>query len=166
MTTTTDTPVDTVVRVEDVRALLDGVWESFLGAEEPLLTAALPAHLGGWTAAVSVTGTWRAQITIEVVDPLARLVTAHMLGRDEEPAVEDVRDALGELVNMVGGNIKSLHHGTAMLSLPWVGYGEDAPPPLLRETCRLDLTWRGLPLRVLVHVSASAAAADERRHSG
>ena len=95
MTTTTDTPVDTVVRVEDVRALLDGVWESFLGAEEPLLTAALPAHLGGWTAAVSVTGTWRAQITIEVVDPLARLVTAHMLGRDEEPAVEDVRDALG-----------------------------------------------------------------------
>jgi len=40
------------------------------------------------------------------------------------PTLEDIRDALGEVTNMTGGNIKALVSGTCHLSLPAVVEGK------------------------------------------
>jgi chemotaxis protein CheX len=40
-------------------------------------------------------------------------------------AKEDMKDSLGELVNMVGGGVKSLLPETCVLSLPTVVEGDD-----------------------------------------
>ena len=41
----------------------------------------------------------------------------------EEPEASDVRDTVGELANMAGGNVKSTLSGSCQLSLPSVTEG-------------------------------------------
>ena len=57
---------------------------------------------------------------------------------------------------MVGGNVKSLMAGSAVLSLPLVGHGDISPGSHLVEVCRLELTWRGEPVVVTVHLPPTA----------
>lgn len=141
----------------DVHAVVEEVWSSFLGAEEPILPLATPMPPGGWSAAITVSGGWDAQITVNLTDGAAQAVTATMLMCPaEDCSDEDLRDALGELVNMVGGNVKSLMAGSAVLSLPLVGHGDIFPGSHLVEVCRLELTWRGEPVVVTVHLPPTA----------
>ena len=144
----------------DVHAVVEEVWSSFLGAEEPILPLPTPMPPGGWSAAITVSGGWEAQVTVQLTDPGAVHVTSTMLMCGEDACTdEDLRDALGELVNMVGGNIKSLMAGAAALSLPLVGHGDISPGSHLVEVCRLDLTWRGEPVVVTVHTPPPPAVA-------
>ncbi|MDO9494266.1 MAG: chemotaxis protein CheX [Nocardioides sp.] len=153
----------------DLHAVVDEVWSSFLGHEEPLLPAlpdATSAGGGTWSAATSVTGAWNGVITVEVTDTVAHTATERMLalGPGQAVTTEDVADAVGELVNMIGGNVKSLMPGPSVLSLPLVARGTIASPSDLTEVARLDLTWAGAPLRVtvLARHDAPAHAADHR----
>ena len=135
----------------DVQMLVEDVWSSFLGAEEPLL-AGPPSDFGAdWSAAVTVTGEWEGMVTVELPGPMAEEITRRMLLVDEA-ADEDVADAVGELVNMIGGNVKSLMPGPSGLSLPVVAAGRVARASDTVEVCRLDAVWAGQPLLVAVHV--------------
>jgi chemotaxis protein CheX len=149
----------------DVHAIVEQVWSSFLGETEPLLPAVVApgepfAADPAWSAAVSVSGGWDATVTVEVSAPVARSLTVTMLGltgdEAESPEDADVADAVGELVNMVGGNIKSLMPGPSALSLPAVAAGRAAHPSGAAEIARFDGVWAGEPVRVAVHVIAEA----------
>jgi chemotaxis protein CheX len=48
-----------------------------------------------------------------------------MLGEEPAEINDDVRDVLGELANIVGGNLKSLFSPGVGLSLPFVAEGKD-----------------------------------------
>lgn len=136
--------------LNDVQMVVEEVWSTFLGAEEPLLPAA-PGELStGWSAAVTVTGAWEGMISVELPTGIAEEVTRRMLGVDAA-ADEDVADAVGELVNMIGGNVKSLMPGPSALSLPVVAAGRVARSSEAVEVCRLDALWAGSPLLVSVH---------------
>lgn len=145
--------------LEDVRSVTEDVWMALLGEDEALAPRAVPAGApfdaaGAWSAAVTVTGGWQGVITIELDETVARTVTARML---DIPAVDEVHDgdaadAVGELVNMVGGSIKSLMPGPSTLSLPSVAAGRAAFASDVQEVCRVDVAWRGGPVRVCVHV--------------
>jgi chemotaxis protein CheX len=146
----------TAPEVTDVQAVVEQVWSSFLGEEEPLL--AWPVAAGdpfpaedAWSAAVTISGGWDASVTVEVSDAVALTLTTTMLGSTE---VEDgdVADAVGELVNMVGGNVKSLMPGPSVLSLPAVAAGRAVPASGALEVARYDAVWAGEPVRVSVHV--------------
>jgi chemotaxis protein CheX len=142
--------------VEDVTALVDEVWTSFLGAEEPLLAPFPgPEREHGWSAAVTVSGAWSGQVTVEISAAAAVAVTSVMLAT-EDVGAEDVTDAVGELVNMVGGNVKSLIDGPGQLSLPVVAAGVFSVPSTAVEVCRVDAVWHGEPVRVLVHALPAA----------
>lgn len=139
----------------DLHAVVDEVWTTFLGPEDPLLPALPDSGLsagGTWSAATSVTGAWNGVVTVEIPDLVAQTATERMLGLtpDEVLSTEDVADAVGELVNMIGGNVKSLMPGPSALSLPLVARGTIASPSDLTEVSHLDLTWAGSPLRVTV----------------
>jgi chemotaxis protein CheX len=137
----------------DVHAVVEEVWSSFLGAEEPILPLPTPLPPGGWMAAITVSGGWDAQVTVNLSDAGALHVTSTMLMCPvEECSDEDLRDALGELVNMVGGNIKSLMPGPSVLSLPAVAAGRAVHPTGSVELARFDGVWAGQPVRVTVHV--------------
>jgi chemotaxis protein CheX len=86
---------------------------------------------------------------------MASEVTRRMLALEESDGAvsdADVADAVGELVNMIGGNVKSLMPGPSALSLPVVAAGRVARSSDSVEVCRLDASWAGDPLLVSVHV--------------
>jgi chemotaxis protein CheX len=93
-------------------------------------------------------------VTVELDEHVARQLTAEMLAIPSpvEVADGDVADAVGELVNMVGGNLKSIMPGPSSLSLPSVAAGRAAFGADVREVSRLDVVWRGEPVRVCVHI--------------
>lgn len=97
------------------------VWDTFVGTEiyEVPHTEIVNPH----AAAISIGGEWTATIIVTMGEELVGKYTAALLETPkDELTAEDVRDALGELVNVVGGNIKGLldDDGQSTLSLPVV----------------------------------------------
>lgn len=148
----------TAPELSDVRSVVEEVWSSYVGAVEPLVPRPVPPgtpfdseHV--WSAAVSVAGGWHGVVTVEMTEQVARALSSSMLdlAPGEEPAEADIADAVGEIANMVGGNIKSLVPGPSTLSLPAVAAGRAAFPSGSLEVARLDVLWAREPLRVSVH---------------
>jgi chemotaxis protein CheX len=105
------------------------IWESLLGMEieasdEPASTAFSDCKRT-MTGFVNIGGAWEGTVLLEVSDTLSQRFAATMLGMNEEVSFPDVADSLGELTNMVGGNIKSLLPAPSILSIPAVAEGSD-----------------------------------------
>jgi chemotaxis protein CheX len=76
------------------------------------------------TASVEVSGAWEGTTTLQCPATLASRVAAVMFGVQVGAARPDqVQDALGELANVVGGNVKALLPEPCRLSLPTVVEG-------------------------------------------
>ena len=139
-------------------AITEDVWLALAGEDEVLQPRPTDDHAsfaptgGAWSAVVTVSGEWQGMVTVELDETAARLLSARMLDLPEDATADgDVADAVGELVNMVGGGIKSLMPGPSALSLPAVAAGRAAFPSDVTELCRLDLLWRDAALRVSIH---------------
>lgn len=78
------------------------------------------------TAAVFFAGTWRGAVLFECSQDQAFLLAARLMGIPRPASMDDdVRDALGEFVNMIGGNLKSVLPTGIGLSIPSVLNGSD-----------------------------------------
>lgn len=145
--------------MEDLRYVADDVWTSLLGEDEGLIPRLVPPGTpfddgGTWSGAVSVSGGWQGTITAELGEPAAVELATRMLALSPDEVVSDadIADAIGELVNVVGGNVKSLMPGPSQLSLPMSAAGRAAHPSDLREILRVDALWRDQPVRFCVHI--------------
>ena len=76
------------------------------------------------TGIVNIDGAWHGAVLVRCPLVLASLVTAAMFQGDNAPTLDEVRDALGELTNMVAGNVKSLLPAPSVISLPTVAFGK------------------------------------------
>ena len=138
---------------DDLAAITSDVWAAFLlvDGDQPLLPAATPIgeHCDIVHASVGVQGAWVGQIVLEVTVATATRVARAMLAT-EEVSDEDVTDAVGELVNMVGGNVKSLMSSPSTLGLPIVLRGRVSRYSAYdaSEVCTVDLEWTHEPIRV------------------
>jgi chemotaxis protein CheX len=93
-----------------------------------------------WTGCICVNGAYNGAITLSCTRAFAHHAARGMFGAEAgELSDEFARDALAELTNVVGGNIKSLLSqitaSTCSLSLPTVSTGECTLPGarLVRE---------------------------------
>ena len=78
------------------------------------------------TAAVHISGEWNGAVLFECSPSEACYFAGKFLGTDATAAVDDgVRDVLGELANMIGGNIKFALAKGLHLSMPTVTVGSD-----------------------------------------
>ncbi len=76
---------------------------------------------------IQITGAWNGTVTMEYPMPLARQVASIMFDLNGGPIENElIQDALGELTNMTGGNIKSLLPEPCFLSLPAVAVTDKA----------------------------------------
>lgn len=122
---------------------------------EPPSPHAAGAELPDAEAMVSITGAWAGHVRIGCSRTAAADVAARlMLMESNELSDSDVADALGEFVNIVGGNIKSALPGPSALSLPLVALGRAeghaTQLPGCVETTRVELSWQNQPLIVSV----------------
>jgi chemotaxis protein CheX len=139
---------------EEILAITRDVWESFTGRTIELADDQLRPDGGDVTVgSVTVTGEWQANVLLACPAQLARMAASAMF---DLPAAqlddEQVADALGELTNMIGGNVKSLIPGPSRLSMPTVTVGTSsaAPIPGAALVSTVSLACEGLPLTVSV----------------
>jgi chemotaxis protein CheX len=157
------TVAPTAPSVVDLEAILRDVWSALM------LDAPAPADPGHpsegtvdvVTATVSVTGEWNGHISVQTGYPTAAALGGAMLGI--EPAdVErgDLIDAMGELVNIVGGNIKAMLEPPNQLSLPHVvvGASDSYHWPGAVEMCHVDAFAAGGTVSVSIWSSSGEGA--------
>lgn len=80
------------------------------------------------TSMVGLAGSHSGILAIHCPKNLALQVTSNMLGMDVTEVDEDVNDAMGEIANMVGGDVKHIFSPKGAdinLSIPTVIYGND-----------------------------------------
>jgi chemotaxis protein CheX len=139
------------LELEDIRVVTNDVWHSFLAHHGPLEWAAGPLPDAGLVqASVGIHGDWSCTVTLEMAPVTAETAARTMLHVDVV-AEEDVTDALGELVNMIGGNIKSLLPSASALGLPQVVHApRHTSAAAVTEHYRVELAWAGTPIRIRV----------------
>jgi chemotaxis protein CheX len=140
--------------VEDLRVIAEQVWSSYLdpAGTDPLLPA-VPADGDDVSASVSVAGAWQGHVVVSCSTDASRHAAAALLGIEfDEVTVDDVSDAVGELANIIGGNVKSLLPQPCALSLPHVlvEEGLTARFPGVIEVCQLNGSWLGEPVTVRI----------------
>jgi chemotaxis protein CheX len=114
------------------------------------------------TSCVQIDGEWHGALVLKCPMPLALTLTAQMFQAESTPELDDVRDALGELANMLGGNVKALLPAPSQISLPAVAVGSDYELSVVgtSEVACVSFTCGGQPL--LVTLLHRAGPADTR----
>ena len=99
-------------------------------------------------ASIQIQGDWNAEMRVVVPTPLANEITEAMFGLNAGDASEaEIFDAIGEIVNVLGGNAKGIVNGECDLSLPCVGSLDfQGPSPDLA----VDFDCNGQPASVLL----------------
>lgn len=106
--------------------ITENVFQTMMGIEVRLADSPFPRVGELITAVVSLAGSWKGAVLVECGLEAAFLLTSRMLGVELPTSLnDDVRDALGELANMVGGNLKAVLPGGVGLSLPTVVWGQN-----------------------------------------
>lgn len=128
----------TVIDHATLAGIVTFVWETL--TQRHIDATDADAAVEGPAATISIGGPWTATLEVVVSRTLARRFAAALLQvGDAELSEDDVHDALGELVNVVGGNVKGIvdDGGSSTLSLPVVA---DACPSVtgghLTVACR------------------------------
>lgn len=152
-----------------VGGLLAEVWSSVLAMEAMPIDA--PGASKGErakdrdvSACVQISGGWEGAVSLRCSGALARDATAAMFGVDAAAATDDeIKDAVGELVNIVGGNFKALLGNDCKLSLPTVAIGFDLSLSHPGSTCERELWFEsgGQPITLSI-----LRRADDRSSRG
>ncbi len=135
-----------------VLEVVQNIWQSLLNDEihldEPHETT--DPYLTGF---IQITGTWNGAVVCIATHQLVQRVAQILFGLPADSLTKDLlQDALAELTNMVGGNLKALLPGPSYLCLPVVIEGKDysvsvrATHPLLE----VPFSYQGDPFVVTI----------------
>jgi chemotaxis protein CheX len=111
---------------EEIRQTTEAVWSSVLGLgiDSTEIGVEPPAREDDWVGVVQIAGEWGGAIVVTCPSELLTRIASGMFGKTPgELSPDELRDALGETANMVGGNLKALLPGVCFLSLPAVTHG-------------------------------------------
>jgi chemotaxis protein CheX len=135
----------------DMTMIVESIFAELLGLS--VQPAALPAEQGPGgrlIGLVRISGAWHGSVSVACEREAALRIAAVMLDREPRDAAE-VADAMGEVANMTGGNVKALLPGPSLLSLPEVAE-EGSPAAAVPGdlVSRLAFAIDGSPLVVTV----------------
>ena len=108
----------------ETEQIVTGVFQTMLGCEVFPAADEGRSPAGSVTAAIYFAGTWRGAVLVETSEESACQWTARLMSIPLPTKYsDDVQDAMGELVNMIGGNLKSVLPTGVGLSMPSVVQG-------------------------------------------
>ena len=142
-----------------VEAIANEAWTALVGEDELLVPVSgdLPADtVSAW---VDVVGPWTGSVVLTTGRQTAADLTRALLGEAAPELLdhEDVADAIGEIANVVGGNVKAALPGPSALGLPEVGDAAAVRNP--EDVVRVDVLWRGEPVSISVQGALPALPA-------
>jgi chemotaxis protein CheX len=141
---------------DDLEVITREVWTSFLDGDPSGLVAGGEAGTGEQiTGCVHLSGAYTGSIMLQCSPPAARDAAAALFSMAPGDVTQtELVDAIGEIANMVGGNVKSMLPGPSMLSLPSVVQGQLSVPGA-QVVRSVQLVWRAEPLTVTLWQQAS-----------
>ena len=148
--------------------VVESVFENMLSLE--VAECATPWFSGGdrLTSAVYLTGAWNGALLLECDSRQACTFAGRFLCVDIPDVVDDVvRDVLGELANMIGGNLKCVMTPGIHLSMPTVVDGSENCLRICGTEVREQLTFRlgeGLFWVTFLTTSLASLTEVEARH--
>jgi chemotaxis protein CheX len=153
----------------DITQIVATIWQSVLGvecglaAEVPVLPES--ASSGTLSACVQITGAWKGAVVLTCPEAFAGEAAMRMFNTPEgERSLTDMQDAIAELSNMIGGNLKGLLTvaDACQLSLPSVVAGADyttrIPGSRLVHRIPLECSGHTIVINVLQKSAAANAA--------
>jgi chemotaxis protein CheX len=145
--------VEVEVNENDLTVMVEQVWESYLDPEgiSPLIPTYDENQPSEVHSSVSITGSWTGHVVYASSSVAARRAAAAFLAMEmEEVSEDDLSDTLGELANIVGGNVKAMLPPGALLSLPQVVLAPESTArfPNTERISGVYGTWEGEPVSV------------------
>lgn len=95
---------------------------------------------------IGLAGTCQGMLAIHTPDSVAKAITSSFLGMDVEEVDDDVTDAIGELANMLAGNIKMVLDAAGKdvtISIPSCIHGDE-----YSMDCVADAEWVVVPFTI------------------
>jgi chemotaxis protein CheX len=134
----------------DIEGITRTIWATLFDLPLELGDAGEPGAESSVTSCVQIDGDWHGALVLKCPMALAQTLTAQMFQTESAPDLDDVRDALGELANMVGGNVKALLPAPSQISLPAVAMGSDYQLSVVgtSEVASISFSCDGHPLLV------------------
>jgi chemotaxis protein CheX len=147
---------------DDIYSLVSEIWSSFLMLDvEP--TAPVASSDRSISALIHIHGSWEGSVIVHCSHALSAHIASVMFDMPpEELTSDEIGDAIGEIVNMLGGSVKSLVDGPGSLSLPTVIGGSQYTLQIPGAT-ELNEVWfvtaeQPLMVQVLERTSAAVPA--------
>lgn len=106
-----------------------------------------------FTGCVQISGNWQGAVLVQGTSQLERILASVFFELPEADVTEaDIRDAIAEITNMIGGNIKGQVPSPSYLSIPSVTVGSDFNFHLAGATVLslAVLDCHGEPLRIVL----------------
>jgi chemotaxis protein CheX len=158
--------VEVLVNEADLAEMVEQVWVSYLDPEgtSPLIPTGDQEQPSEVHSSVSITGSWTGHVVYASSTLAAKKAAAAFLAMEpDEVSTEDVSDVLGELANIVGGNVKAMLPPGAQLSLPQVVLAPEAATiyPSAERVSGLYGLWDGEPVSVSMWQSRNDVKTEE-----
>jgi chemotaxis protein CheX len=152
--------ITTLLDEATVQSIADEVWPTLVGDGEVFVPVPAPPPAELVSAWVDILGPWTGSVVVTCAPATAQALTESvlMMRPPSQADDEDVADALGELANVLGGNIKSVLPGESRLGLPQIG-----PAPVrggLDDVRALNGQWRGQFMTITVQGATKAQHAE------
>ncbi len=114
------------IHLSELAQIVEYVFRSMVGVEVCESSRSWTPGGDRLTATVNLTGDWPGVLALECGREQACGFAARFLSMEKPEIVDDVvRDVLGELSNMIGGNLKCVLAGGLKLSMPTVVDGAE-----------------------------------------
>jgi chemotaxis protein CheX len=158
--------VEVEVNENDLAEMVEQVWMSYLDPEglNPLIPTYDENQPSEVHSSVSITGSWTGHVVFASSIVAARRAAAAFLAMEaDEVSAEDLSDVLGELANIVGGNVKAMLPPGCFLSLPQVVMAPESATkyPNASRISGVYGLWEGEPVNVSMWQSSSDMKEEE-----
>ena len=107
---------------DDICVIAESIWQTLFSVQLERV-APEPAIAGRVVAGcVTIEGAWDGAVILTCEQSLAESLTRRLLDAHTPVTSDDVRDAVGEVTNMLAGNYKALLPDPSRISLPTVAF--------------------------------------------
>jgi CheY-specific phosphatase CheX len=114
-------PTETETFAAEFVETISSIFETMLGVQVIPVERTAGPEANRVVASVHFTGSWSGVVIVEVSPEQACFLAGRFMSIEPPQLVDnDVRDVIGELANMIGGNLKSAVAPDATLSIPEV----------------------------------------------
>jgi chemotaxis protein CheX len=144
----------TALATADLNQIIEDILSSFAEGVEPGPGLGALIDARSWLETfVKISGPWRGEVSLAVLSETARELTSVMMQLPaDEVSTDDTVDALCELVNMIGGQVKGTLPTGCTMSLPLIRMMREAQvrPEAGDDLSTRSFVWEGHPLRVTI----------------